>query len=305
MIFPITPRSITLWLLLAALVAGTISDVSPKRPPLFVGGYRVLAVDFHVHSFPLSWATLSPWDTVLEAKRRGLDAIAMTPHNHVWVSKVGRWFSRLIGGPTILVGEEIVAPRFHILAVGIENTISWRQKAASAIDEVHRQGGVAIAAHPTSVYWRGYDAEAMRKLDAAEVLHPLAYDHPAEYLELQEFYGRAKLTAVGDSDYHGLRPMGLCRTFVFVRENSPSAILDALRAGHTVVYDRDARAFGDPELIRLAAQEPRFAELRSSPSNDGFLTKASRVCGLLGLLGLFFFGFGRPARTDQHASGSL
>lgn len=305
MTFPITPRSITLWLLLAALAAGTISDVSPRRPPLFIGGYRVLSADFHVHSFPLSWATLSPWDTVLEARRQGLDAIAMTPHNHVWVSKTGRWISTLVGGPTILVGEEIVAPRFHILAVGIESTISWRQRAASAIDEVHRQGGVAVAAHLVAAYWRGYDAEAMGKLDAAEVLHPLAYGHPEEYLELQDFYGRAKLTAIGDSDYHGLLPMGLCRTFVFVREDSAGAILDALRAGHTVVYDRDARAFGDPELIRLAAQEPRFAELRSLPSNDGFLTKASRVCGLLGLLGLFLFGFRRPPRTNQHASASL
>jgi predicted metal-dependent phosphoesterase TrpH len=300
----IAARWISICLLLAALAAGTISDVSPKRSSLVVGGYRVLAADFHVHSFPLSWATLSPWNTVLEARRHGLDVIAMTPHNHVWVSKVGRWFSRLIGGPTILVSEEIVAPRYHILAVGIENTISWRQRAAGAIDEVHRQGGVAIAAHPVSAYWRGYDAEAMRKLDAAEVLHPLAYDHPAEYLELQEFFGRARLTAIGDSDYHGLRPMGLCRTFVFARENSASAILEALRAGHTVVYDRDARAFGDPELIRLAAQEPRFAELRSLPSNDGFLTKASRVCGILGILGLFLFGFGVPARTPRHASAS-
>jgi hypothetical protein len=87
-------------LLLVSLAAGTLSDTSSKNPPIMLGGYRVLAADFHVHSFPLSWSTLAPWDAVLETRRQGLDVIAVTGHNHVWVAKVGRWFSRLVGGPT-------------------------------------------------------------------------------------------------------------------------------------------------------------------------------------------------------------
>lgn len=278
----------------AALVAGTFSDVPHKNPIVLVGGYRVLAADFHVHSFPLNWSTVGPFDTVLEARRQGLDVIAMTPHNHVWVAKAGHWFSRVAGGPTVLVGEEIVSPDYHLLAIGIDHTISWRQTAADAIDEVHKQGGVAIAAHPVSSYWHGYDADAVRKLDAAEVLHPIAYIKASAYRQLQEFYGRGHLTAIGDSDYHGLGPMGLCRTFVFVRGNSEGDILEALRAGHTVVYDRDGRTFGDPELIRLAAQDPQFDELRAPISNQGLLTKTSRTIGIVGLFGLFLFGYRRP-----------
>lgn len=293
-------RWISAGLLVAALVTGTLSDVPRRNPPLFVNGYRVLSADFHVHSFPLSWATLGPWDTVLEARRQGLDVIAMTPHNHVWVSKVGRWFSRLAGGPTVLVSEEIVAPRFHILAVGIHDTISWRTSAARAIDEVHRQGGVAIAAHPVAAYWRGFNDEAMRKLDAAEVLHPIVYNTPRAYGELQEFFGRARLTAIGDSDYHGLGPMGLCRTFVFARDDSEGAILEALRVHRTVVYDRDGRSFGDPDLIRLSAQTLEFAALRALPQDNGFFARMSRVCGLLGLLGAFFFGW--PMRRSPNAA---
>jgi hypothetical protein len=162
---------------------------------------------------------------------------------------------------------------------------------------VHKQGGVAIAAHPVSSYWRGYDADAMRTLDAVEVLHPIAYMSAESYRQLQEFYGRARLTAIGDSDYHGLGPMGLCRTFVFARGDSEGAILEAIRAGHTVVYDRDGRTFGDPELIRLATQAPWFGELQSPVSDQGFLIKASRTGGMLGLLGLLFFAYRRPERT--------
>src|SRR5580698_11320518 len=105
-------RWISSCLLVAAFTLGTYADRAQKTAPIAIGGYRVLAGDFHVHSFPLSWATLGPWDTVIEARRQGLDVIAMTGHNNVLVAKVGRWFSGLTGGPTVLVGEEIIATTY-------------------------------------------------------------------------------------------------------------------------------------------------------------------------------------------------
>jgi hypothetical protein len=258
----------------------------------------VLAADFHVNSFPLSWATLGPWETVVEAQRRGLDAIAMTGHNNVWVGKVGRWISQLTNGPTILAGEEIVAPKYHLLAVGIEDEVSWRQPAESAIAEIHKQGGAAIAAHPLKKYWPAFDAAAMHRLDGTEVLHPLALSDEDSYRELQEFYRRARVTAIGDSDYHGLGPMGLCRTYVFAKDNSAGAILEAVRAGRTVVYDRDGRAYGEPQLIRLVELSGRFAELPQAASNRGWLITLSNTAGILGLLGAFLFGFGKPGRNQ-------
>jgi hypothetical protein len=274
-------------LVMAAVVAGTLSDSPVRNPPIVLGGFRVLAADFHVHSFPFSWATTGPVNTVLEARRQGLDVIAMTGHNHVWAAKAGRWFSRLTGSPTVLVGEEIVAPSYHLLAVGIENTVSWRQSAADAIDEVHRQGGSAIAAHPLAPFWPAYDARAMSKLDAAEVLHPVAYTRPRTYSELQQFYGRAQLAAIGDSDFHGLGPMGLCRTFVFARDDSEPSILEALRKRRTVVYDREGNAFGDADLVNLTRRDPRFNPL--PPHEPGRLSPLSRAAGLLGILGVFLF----------------
>lgn len=298
----IAVRWTSICLVLAALIAGTLSDTPRKNPIVMVGGYRVLAADFHIHSFPLSWAFLGPFDTVEEANRQRLDVIAMTPHNLIWVAEVGHWFSEKTKGPTVLVGEEIVSPRYHLLAIGIHDTIGWNQSAEKAIDEIHAQGGIAIAAHPGKAYWPGYDAEAMRKLDGAEVLHPLAYESAKRYQELQDFSARAHVTAIGDSDYHGLGPMGICRTFVFARENSESAVLDALRIGRTVVYDRDGRAYGDPQLIALASQDPQFQNLVHLQGDEGlarFLARVSRLCGILGLIGLFIFGFGRPRRASK------
>jgi len=52
-------------LLAVAFAAGTFSKTPRRDSNTIIGGYRVLSADFHVHSFPLSWSTLSPWDTVI------------------------------------------------------------------------------------------------------------------------------------------------------------------------------------------------------------------------------------------------
>src|SRR5207248_4567222 len=100
--------------------------------------------------------------------------------------------------------------------------------------------------------------EAVRKLDGAEVVHPAGLRDEALAAQMRQFLSRARLTAIGDSDYHlgpmspQLGEMGLCRTYVFVREQTEKGILDALREGRTVVYDRE-HVYGDSAMIHLAA----------------------------------------------------
>jgi len=285
-------RSPWIWtgLLLAAMAAGALSEPHRERAPLRIGEYQVLDADFHVHVHPWSWATLSPWDTVIEARRQGLDAFAMTGTNNIWTGKAGRWLARRMSGPTVLPAQEVHTPTYHMVAVGIHTAIDWRHTAAQAIEDIHRQGGVAIAAHPIARYWPGWDEAAMEKLDAAEVWQPIVYMRPESAIELREFHARKRLTAIGSSDYHGLLPMGICRTYVFARENTEQAILEALRAGRTVVYDRQRQSYGDPELIRLSAGVlPRAGG--APPSNLG--TLFSGLCGVTGLLGLILAGFRR------------
>jgi hypothetical protein len=261
------------WALLAvALIAGTISDRPPEHAPVMRDGSRVLAVDFHVHPFPFSWSTLAPWDIVLEAKRQGLDAVAIAGHNHVWVGQAGRWFSRLVGGPTVISSEEIHPPNGHVIALGIERTVGWDQSSEAMIDEVHGQGGVAIAAHPTRKSWPRWQDAAIRKLDGSEVIQPVTILGADAGAEMREFHARAGGAAIGSSDYHGLGPVGLCRTYVLARDNSEAAILEALQAGRTEAAGPGAS--GAP----------------------GALVWLSRVCGVIGLV-LVVVGRVRAARV--------
>jgi hypothetical protein len=266
-------------LLAAALLAGTLSDAAPERPPLRLGGYRVLAGDFHVHTFPLSAGTIAPWDVPAEARRQGLDVVAVTGHNEVMSGKMARWWWSIAGGPTVIAGEEIHGPQFHIIALGIRETISWRLNTSDAVDEVHRQGGVAIAAHPVEASWPAVNPHAWKKFDATEVMQPLGYIDEKHRHAFERFYTRGGMTPVASSDYHGLGPIGLCRTYVFAQDDSEQAVLDALRAGRTVVFDRE-RIYGDPVFRELA----RRGGLPESAPKHGALAVISAVCGIVGML---------------------
>ena len=280
-------RDTSIALIVVGIAAGTVADRSRARPPLTIGGYRVLAADFHTHSSLWSDAALTPWGLVLEAERQGLDAIAITGHNQTLDGKIGRWFSRTIGGPLVLAGEEILSePSYHLIAAGITERVSFQQSAARAIDEIHRQGGIAIAAHPLPPFWAAYDPAAMERLDGAEICHPLVWELESGQRDLERFAARGYVAAIGSSDFHGSARLGMCRTFVFAREASEAAVIDAVRAHRTVVYGRDGKAYGDPALLRLIGDDVRLREAASPEPPVSVLDWISRVAAVVGLAGV-------------------
>jgi hypothetical protein len=257
---------------------GAVSDTVPQRAPVELGGYRVLTGDFHLHSAPLSGSSIGPWDIVLEARRQGLDVIAITPHNGVLAGRMGRWFAERVGGPIVIPGEELHGPNYHLLALGA-SYLSWRLDASDAIDAVHREGGVAIAAHPVVRYWPAYEGATARRLDGAEVMQPIINSRPEFAHQLREFLERSGAAAIGSSDWHGMGPIGRYRTHLFVREASANGVMEAIRARRTVVMDGE-RPHGDPALVGFAPQLPR-APARPSP--------VGAACVLAGLATLIFF----------------
>jgi predicted metal-dependent phosphoesterase TrpH len=283
-----------------AIVAGTALDPVPVLTATYRGGYRVLEADFHAHT-RFADGFLSPFDLVLQARRRGLDALAITEHNVVFPAKMGRWFSRIIGGPTILVGEEVTKRGAHLHGVGLTERVDASLPIGQVLAEIHRQGGVAIAAHPVVKMQAPFLGE-LDHIDAAEVMHPIAFDTSRgswRWTEMRDFYERAlatghHLTAIGSSDYHAGSPLGICRTLVFAGDASAGAVLEALKAGRTVVYDLDGRAYGDPEMAALLAREPYATRPQDyGYRGTGAADRITRTLGWLGLVGLVLFGLGR------------
>lgn len=250
------------WVLLAAgLLIGSLTGAVPPRNPPVQDGYWILAADLHVHALPGDGA-LTPWVLRNEAAHQGLDVIALTNHNRMGAARLGSWLSRAAGEPLILMGQEVTAPDFHLIAVGIQNEIDWRQPPAAIIDAIHAQGGAAIAAHPFKSYW-GYDDAALTKLDGVEAA-PSSRTNRVRRAEVNAFFDRAAqqrptVAPIGSSDYHFSGPVGFCRTYVFAREWSARGVVDALRDGRTVAYDDRGAGRGDPARVAIVDKIRREA----------------------------------------------
>jgi hypothetical protein len=278
--------------LLGSLAGTGIDSASPARH----GEFLVLAADFHVHGFPGDGA-LPAWALRNEARRRGLDVIAFTNHNHRLGGRIGSLISGDAATPLVLRAEEITAAHYHLAAVGIEDAIPGTLSAADAIAAVHAQGGAAIAAHPVQLFWRGFDAAARASLDGAEIAHPMILGDPKSRAELTEFFrstreSNPRLAPIGSTDYHFRRPMGLCRTYVFARDYSEAGVIEAIRAGRTVAFDPNGSGIGDPDLVTVAEQV-RSATL-ALPRWLTLADRASGIMGMLGLLGLIAFRIPNP-----------
>ncbi|MGH9329926.1 MAG: CehA/McbA family metallohydrolase [Vicinamibacterales bacterium] len=268
----------------AGLVVGTLNDVAPVRVPPAVAGHWILAADFHVHAFPGDGA-LAPGALQREAARRGLDVITITNHNQTISARIGSWLPRRVGVPLVLVGQEVTARDFHLIAVGIRDEVDWRGPVSTVIDAIHVQGGAAIAAHPLRPFWQGFDDAAMTRLDGAEIAHPAGTD-PGRRADMSAFYERARernprLAPIGSSDYHFSWPVGLCRTYVFAREVSERGVIEAVREGRTVAYDAAGRAYGDP--ARVAIVEKLRREAGASLPESSTWRHVSLALTLIGL----------------------
>ena len=98
--------------------------------------------------------------------------------------------------------------------------------------------------------------------------------------QFEALRARVPVAAIGSSDFHGIGRLGMCRTYVFARDDSAGAILDAIRERRTVVYGRNGAAYGDPALVTLAAAYPGLREDATVDRPPGWL---DRVGGLAGV----------------------
>jgi hypothetical protein len=207
----------------------------------------------------------------------------------------------------MLPGEEITNPQYHMIAVAVDRTVNGAKvSAAEAIADVHAQGGVAIAAHPSRRF-HGYDDEAVvAMLDGAEAMHSDVYRDAAFRADLEAFYARARLVnpdiaAIGSSDFHAMPPVvGRCRTYLFVRERTKAGVVDAIRSGRTLAVDGDGRLNGDPSLIQLLGDARPAGRVDANPP----WRRLSLALAWVGALGLVVLGRSDRSKRSNRSNRS-
>ncbi len=109
--------------------------------------------DLHVHTNYSPCASLKPEVLLKIAKKKvGLDGIAITDHNTIKgaikVSKLNKDKDF-----EVIVGSEVYTNRGHLLGLYLtEDVKEW--DFFSAVEKIHRQGGIAIIAHPFDIFPR-------------------------------------------------------------------------------------------------------------------------------------------------------
>jgi predicted metal-dependent phosphoesterase TrpH len=182
--------------------------------------------DLHVHSNYSSDSIITPKEVVLYAKKRGLNAVAVTDHNQVEGA-------RKIAGETdflIIPGTEISSLDGHIVGLNVQEVIPKGLNADETVDRIHQQGGVAIACHPF-VFFKGcVGKHVTKKFDAVETKNASSFPYKSASRKADALADRLGLPKVAGTDAHIGQAIGWAYTMVEA-EPDAEAILKAIVAG--------------------------------------------------------------------------
>lgn len=218
---------------------------------------RLGAADLHLHTtFSDGWPDPAALVDHVRAAAE-LDVVAVTDHDTIEGALRAREHAGRLGGPEVIVGEEVSSRDGHIVGLFLRRRVRPGMSAAATVHAIHDQGGLAFAAHPFwrtarqvrgggSVHGVGWLAGEL-DFDAIEVENST----PGFYLfnqmahRIVEASGRAEL---GNSDAHILDAVG--RAFTSFPGQTATDLRSAVEGGLTRAERRRYRAVG---LVRYAA----------------------------------------------------
>lgn len=111
---------------------------------------RLGVADLHAHTAHSDGSDGS-LNVLYCARRVGLDVVAITDHDTVEGALEAAELAARLGGPEVVVGEEVSSREGHILGLFLRYMVEPGLTARETVTAIHEQGGLAVAAHP---YWR-------------------------------------------------------------------------------------------------------------------------------------------------------
>lgn len=127
----------------------------------------------HIHS-SVSDGTGSLNQIVDAGLKAGLDYLIITDHNSLKLKNDGKegWYDNRL---FVLIGEEVSHSDQHLLALGIDREIPEDLRPEQSSDEIQKNGGVGIVAHPDGVFrfhlrnrnyrWKNWDLNGINGVE--------------------------------------------------------------------------------------------------------------------------------------------
>lgn len=204
-----------------------------------------MLIDLHNHT---GWGSgdshVDPFRLVEQARRWGLDGIAITDHDQLWDPEKVEILRQRTDFP-VVVGAEVDTDIGHVLVFGLTGPRRWLR--IPSVEELRAQvdeaGGVMIAAHPfqdlASALLAGRSVEEewarltqryrWRLMDAIEVHNGRMGEQQRRMAS--ELAGRLALPTTGGSDSHRL--MEVARSFTVFEDyiRSEQDLVQAIKRG--------------------------------------------------------------------------
>jgi predicted metal-dependent phosphoesterase TrpH len=204
----------------------------------------LIKADLHVHTIYSNDSLITPKDLVYYAKKRGLNACAVTDHNYL----EGAYKIAKVTDFLIIPGMEVSSADGHIVALNVHELIPRGLSAVETVERIHMAGGVAIACHPY-VFFKGcLKGNVCGAFDAIEVINARAFPFKNSVKKAQEAAERLNLSRVAGTDAHYGPQIGYGYTEIEADEPTVEAIAKA-------IVDGQCSPHGGPVPVVLNAKQ--------------------------------------------------
>ena len=193
----------------------------------------MLRYDLHMHTIYSRDGAIRPADAIRIAKKRKLDGIAITDHNTIRGGMEAQKLEH--NGLDIICGAEMKTDRGDVIGLFLTEEIN-AVSHLEVLDEIKRQGGIAIIPHPFdsvrgSAFWLA-DNDS-KKMDAIEVLNARCVFKRSNTMA-NVYADTYHVPKVGGSDAHFGAEIGNAGTLVPEGEG----LADAIRKSHTTTFGK-------------------------------------------------------------------
>lgn len=232
--------------------------------------------DLHLHT-TFSDGTSTP-EEILNfcLSRTGLRVVAITDHDTIDGALRARRYAEenpdVFADMHVIVGEEVSTRDGHVIGLFLEEWIPPGMDAARTVAEIHRQGGIAIAAHPYTnlMKWNHLvgvgDLILSLPFDGVETRNSNFTEFRANRKAARNLGAKAQ---IGSSDGHFLESVGRCYTAF--PGSSAEDLRSAILGRRTVA---EGSCYGLRTLARFVARRIRAGQ-RVLPDRQRFWRESS------------------------------
>ncbi len=201
--------------------------------------------DLHIHTARHSPdSQIDPFALVRRARQIGLHGVVITEHDWLWTEEELDELRAAAPGLVVLAGVEVTAQEGHMLVYNIHDPFSLPRGIGvkELCQEVHRQGGAVVAAHPFR--WGQPFDDILRAedpdLDGIEVMTN-NMDGTCRKLAAEVLRQRP-LAGMGSSDAHQEDIVGICYTDFDAVIRTGRDLGAAIRSRRVRAHDRAAES---------------------------------------------------------------